>query len=676
LWDNNLNLPMMKKVLKILLLLFLTFNAIYIINTTWYINYKGNILLESGKKDSNWEYVKDRIFDDHMEDIRSIQAEHGTIFFTLLGATKKDSLAIDNIIKDFRSSVGNFSSIYYSGNFFKDYKNFFETSEIISSKQKSWLKSTIEISFHSEENKINKSNLFRNIYRNKDVSVSRLENKNISGYPFGYINFSFNPEISSESRRNHIKYGVFRELFVMKIKPKTNNFTNYKVDGHSFFAGLKYEPEGAIFSLQDEFLLKNLYGYRFKEKFKKYLYDHYSWHYAYNFSNKENAKMIAIVSVFFIGVFVFILIFRVLNKRHYKYSYFSYFLPIFITYCLMQYLYLLFNVMTIGNHILSYEYFIQIIIETAKISLPISFFLWVVEKIVFRKTMHFSKLLTLKILTTLFSILFTLFIACIGNGFSAIPSTWSLPFNVALGFLKLSLLRTFSWENPFLLFLLLLVIARVLLMILNYFSQSIVNAKDVQLSRLKELNSQVQTKLLQSQINPHFLYNSLNSIASLALVDASKTQQMAYSLSDLFKYSINRKGKKMGLIKDEIEMVESYLSIEKIRFGERLKYEIQVDETLMEEEIPLFLLQPLVENAVKHGVSKNRESGEIALKIEKENNTIIITVADNGPDFPEGLVSGHGLQTVFDLLRLSYGDNAKLNWTNTPKKQIVISIPK
>jgi sensor histidine kinase YesM len=162
----------------------------------------------------------------------------------------------------------------------------------------------------------------------------------------------------------------------------------------------------------------------------------------------------------------------------------------------------------------------------------------------------------------------------------------------------------------------------------------------------------------------------------LALVDASKTQQMAYSLSDLFKYSINRKGKKMGLIKDEIEMVESYLSIEKIRFGERLKYEIQVDETLMEEEIPLFLLQPLVENAVKHGVSKNRESGEIVLKIEKENNIIVITVADNGPHFPEGLVSGHGLQTVFDLLRLSYGDNAKLNWTNTPKKQIVISIPK
>ena len=102
---------------------------------------------------------------------------------------------------------------------------------------------------------------------------------------------------------------------------------------------------------------------------------------------------------------------------------------------------------------------------------------------------------------------------------------------------------------------------------------------------------------------------------------------------------------------------------------------IEVDETLMNNEIPLFLIQPLVENAVKHGISQNEGEGTIRLKIEKEVNKLLISVSDNGPDFPEGLVSGHGLQTVYDLLRLNYKDNASLNWTNTPKKMIMIQIP-
>lgn len=195
------------------------------------------------------------------------------------------------------------------------------------------------------------------------------------------------------------------------------------------------------------------------------------------------------------------------------------------------------------------------------------------------------------------------------------------------------------------------------------------------LSNLRELKAQAELKSLQSQINPHFLYNSLNSIASLAPIDAKKTQEMAHSLSDLFKYSINRKGKKMSTVKDEIDMVQSYLDIEKIRFGDRLHFKIEVNDSILNHEIPLFLIQPLVENAVKHGVSKNKDKGEIILKIDQQANELIISVYDNGPNFPEGLVSGHGLQTVFDLLRLSYGDKGSLNWTNTPEKMITITIP-
>ena len=79
---------------------------------------------------------------------------------------------------------------------------------------------------------------------------------------------------------------------------------------------------------------------------------------------------------------------------------------------------------------------------------------------------------------------------------------------------------------------------------------------------------------------------------------------------------------------------------------------------------------------MKHGISKNEGHGEIALKIEKSEKGINIVVEDNGPDFPDGLVSGHGLQTVYDLLRLSYGEEASMQWQNEPQKRITINIVK
>ena len=214
--------------------------------------------------------------------------------------------------------------------------------------------------------------------------------------------------------------------------------------------------------------------------------------------------------------------------------------------------------------------------------------------------------------------------------------------------------------------------------LIGYFifkERNLIIENETKLANLRELKVKAELKSLQSQINPHFLYNSLNSIASLAPIDPQKTQKMAHSLSDLFKYSINRKDKKTSTVYDEVEMVKTYLDIEKIRFGDRLQFTVAVDQDLENREIPLFLIQPLVENAVKHGISKNEGVGTIGLKISKEQNEITISVSDNGPHFPEGLLSGHGLQTVFDLLRLTYGDKAALNWTNTPEKIIIITIP-
>ncbi len=227
---------------------------------------------------------------------------------------------------------------------------------------------------------------------------------------------------------------------------------------------------------------------------------------------------------------------------------------------------------------------------------------------------------------------------------------------------------------PYLLFVLGLAIGRGLLLYLNHYSESLVKDKDVELSRLKEAKAEAEVKMLQSQINPHFLYNALNSIASLAHTDADKTEKMALSLSDLFRHSINRKGKKVNTLGDELSLVRNYLEIEQIRFGDRLDFSIDVEPDLLAVEIPMFMLQPLVENAIKHGISKIEGQGEIVLKVNKKDKGILISVQDNGLDFPEGLVSGHGLQTVYDLLRFSYGDKAEISWHNQPKKEITIFI--
>ncbi|WP_136467733.1 sensor histidine kinase [Flagellimonas onchidii] len=205
-------------------------------------------------------------------------------------------------------------------------------------------------------------------------------------------------------------------------------------------------------------------------------------------------------------------------------------------------------------------------------------------------------------------------------------------------------------------------------------SDALLRQKDVELSKLKELKSKAEVASLNARINPHFLYNSLNSIAGLAHNDADKTEKMALSLSDLFRHNINRENRSMTSINDEIEAIKSYLEIEQIRFGERMQYTIFVDESASTLEIPRNIIQPLVENAIKHGFSKIMDKGAIELKVEKNEQGITISVYDNGSDFPEGVVNGYGLQSVHDILELTYKKEAYLNWESLPKKRIWIEI--
>lgn len=197
---------------------------------------------------------------------------------------------------------------------------------------------------------------------------------------------------------------------------------------------------------------------------------------------------------------------------------------------------------------------------------------------------------------------------------------------------------------------------------------------EIKLSKLRELKTKAELNALHSRINPHFLYNSLNSIAGLAHDDADKTEHMALSLSKLFRYSINKDQSDWTTFKEELEMVKIYLDVEKVRFDDRLSYSVELPKELEDYKIPRFIIQPLVENAVKHGISKSVESGEIKVSVTQEGRQIFIAVSDDGPAFPTDLAPGFGIQSIYDKLEILYKDKFEMNFINSPQKQVLIKL--
>lgn len=199
--------------------------------------------------------------------------------------------------------------------------------------------------------------------------------------------------------------------------------------------------------------------------------------------------------------------------------------------------------------------------------------------------------------------------------------------------------------------------------------------KELDLVKVKQLKTQAELQTLQSKINPHFLYNSLNSIASLIHEDAGKAEDMTLKLSRLFRYSINSPQENMASVTDEMEIVDTYLDIEKVRFGDRLKFVTQIDENVKNDLVPRFLIQPLVENALKHGLNDTIHKGELKINISRDGENILIVIADNGKPFPSELNMGYGLQSTYDKLALLYGENYQVKISNSPQKQLSILIP-
>jgi sensor histidine kinase YesM len=202
------------------------------------------------------------------------------------------------------------------------------------------------------------------------------------------------------------------------------------------------------------------------------------------------------------------------------------------------------------------------------------------------------------------------------------------------------------------------------------------NEKDLEVSKLQALKNKAELDALHSKINPHFLYNALNSIADLSITDGKKARKMTIALADLFRYSINYSNHNYSTVKEELEMTEVYLAIEKIRFEDKLNYSIVLADDVTHYLVPRFILQPVAENAVKHGLKATGKMTEINIEVKNGNEELQIIVADNGPAFPDELIPGYGIKSIYDKLDLLFPDNYEIHFSNQPQKKVSIHIHK
>lgn len=139
-----------------------------------------------------------------------------------------------------------------------------------------------------------------------------------------------------------------------------------------------------------------------------------------------------------------------------------------------------------------------------------------------------------------------------------------------------------------------------------------------------------QLKALQSQVNPNFLFNLLNSISSLAIVEnAPKTHEIIYNLSNMLRYAL-KKSDKIITLEEEFDYIKSYLKLQKIRFSERLNYEVNIDNQFKNIKIPFMILQTFVENSVIHGLEEKEDGGYVKVFVDREDDYIVIEIEDNG----------------------------------------------
>jgi two-component system, LytTR family, sensor kinase len=181
-------------------------------------------------------------------------------------------------------------------------------------------------------------------------------------------------------------------------------------------------------------------------------------------------------------------------------------------------------------------------------------------------------------------------------------------------------------------------------------------------NELQKLAREAELRALQAQVNPHFLFNALNTLYGTISRESFQARRLVLNLAELFRSCLQR-GRTLIPLSEELQIVQAYLEIESLRLGDRLSFEISADEAARHASIPALSIQPLVENAIKHGISRLTSKGLLRVRAEQTDGLLQVSVYDNGPGFEPGSAAaglGMGLDNVRRRLRLCFGPSSDL----------------
>jgi two-component system LytT family sensor kinase len=216
----------------------------------------------------------------------------------------------------------------------------------------------------------------------------------------------------------------------------------------------------------------------------------------------------------------------------------------------------------------------------------------------------------------------------------------------------------------------------VLYFIVYFFS----NFKKTEIINLKNKAQMNEANLnkLKSQLNPHFMFNAMNVIRALVDEDKDKAKNGITQLSNILRHTLNVNQQKVILMEEELDIVSDYLSLEKLRFEERLTWDIDIDDDCLKSDIPPMLLQTIVENAIKHGISSLVAGGMVKVSGKKIGSGFQICVTNDGQYAPKNSNEGLGLRNSRERLAVIFGEQAKINIRNLNDHQVItcIELPK
>jgi two-component system LytT family sensor kinase len=200
--------------------------------------------------------------------------------------------------------------------------------------------------------------------------------------------------------------------------------------------------------------------------------------------------------------------------------------------------------------------------------------------------------------------------------------------------------------------------------------------RTVQTLELEKHLTEARLQALLHQLKPHFLFNTLNGIASLMHTDVDAADRMLVRLSELLRITMSHTGAPQTTLREEIAFLERYLDIEKIRFRNRLEVTIAVDDEAIDAQVPSLILQPMVENAMRHGVEPHARMGRIEMKGHRRDGNLVLTVSDNGSGIPSDGLKREGIGIANTRARLSelYGARQKFELVNMPEGGLCVRI--